>query len=91
MTKPSTVKVATTRLSEGIAILKKLLEVGITETEPGYKETKRLVTDWFRATGTEADKSAEHTILFPRHGRKGILMLPVREGRLATYVLKVDT
>lgn len=85
---PPPSKPATERLSEGITILNKLKEVGIADTDPGYQETKALINAWARAAGTPDDSSAQHTIMFPRFSRKGILMLPVRAGRQATYVLK---
>ncbi len=87
---PPPVKSAAERLTEGLTILRKLQEVGIVESEPGYQETKRLINAWVRAVGTPEDAGAEHTILFPRYGRRGVMLLPVRAGRIATYALKVD-
>ena len=85
---PPPCKSSIERLNEGIVILNKLKEVGIADTDPGYQQTKALIIAWTKAAGTPDDASAEHIIPFPRFGRKGVLMLPVRAGRQATYVLK---
>ena len=71
------------RLQETITILKKLQEVGIHDTDPGYKQVKELMTAWVK----EGEASA-HKIEFPRHGRRGELVLPWRAGRAATLALK---
>jgi hypothetical protein len=71
------------RLSETITILKKLQEVGIADTDPGYQQIKSYMSAW--VTSGEA---ASYKVEFPRHGRRGELVLPGRAGRTATLSLK---
>ncbi len=71
------------RLKETITILKKLQEVGIAETDPGYTESKRLMSEWVREGA-----AATHRIEFPRHGRYAELVLPWRADRAASLLLK---
>jgi hypothetical protein len=72
------------RVKETVTILKKLQEVGIATTEPGYVEVKTLMTAWINDGGQHT-----HTVEFPRYGRKGTLVLPARAGRTASLMLKV--
>ncbi len=71
------------RLKETITILKKLKEVGIVETEPGYQEVKRLMSKW-----VHDGESASYKVEFPRYGRRADLVLPARADRAATINLK---
>ena len=73
------------RLSETVTILKKLQEVGITDSEPGYLQVKSLMTAWVKS---EATTTADHRVEFPRHGRRGDLVLPWRAGRSASLNLR---
>jgi hypothetical protein len=72
------------RVKETVTILKKLQEVGIPTTEPGYLETKALMDTWIREGGRQ-----EHTVFFPRFDRRGELTLPARAGQSASLLLKV--
>lgn len=72
------------RLQETITILKKLQEIGIPETDPGYMEAKAALSSW-----VQTGESANHTILFARHSRRGTLVLPRRAGVAASFLLKV--
>ena len=72
------------RVRETVTILKKLQEVGIADSDPGYKQVKELMTAWV-ATG----EAASHTIDFYRAGRRGELVLPRRADRAAGLALKV--
>jgi hypothetical protein len=71
------------RLKETITILKKLQEVGIAETEPGYTESKRLMSKWIHD-----GEAATHYVEFPRYGRRAELVLPSRADRAASLLLK---
>jgi len=72
------------RVKETVTILKKLQEVGIAATEPGYVQVKSHMDDWIKHGGQHT-----HEIQFPRYGRKGELVLPSRAGRTATLSLKM--
>ncbi len=71
------------RLRETITILKKLQEVGIPETDPGYVEAKEKLSTW-----VQGGEAAQYTIVFARHSRKGILVLPRKAGVAASFLLK---
>jgi hypothetical protein len=72
------------RVKETVTILKKLQEVGIAPTEPGYVQVKNHMDDWIKNGGRHT-----HEIHFPRYGRVGELVLPSRAGRTATLSLKM--
>jgi hypothetical protein len=71
------------RLQETITILKKLQDIGIPETDPGYVEAKVALTSW-----VQTGESASHTILFARFSKRGTLVLPRRAGVAASFLLK---
>lgn len=73
------------RLRETVTILKKLQEVGIADTDLGYIQVKTYMSAWVSATTLE---SAAYKLDFPRHGRKGELVLPSKAGRAASLSLK---
>ena len=75
------------RLKETIALLKRLQEAGIHESDPGYTEIKRLMSEWVRAETIEG--VAKHTVEFPRYGRQAFLVLPKRADRAAEITLKM--
>jgi len=74
---------AADRIKDTVTILKKLQEVGIATTEPGYIQVKAHMDDWIKNGGKHV-----HEIQFPRYGRKGELVLPSRSGRTASLFLK---
>jgi hypothetical protein len=76
------VKPKAERVKEAINILKKLKELGIADTDPGYKETKEHLDTWIQGGDTWVGK-----ILFERYGRRAELVLPTREGRIASMKL----
>ena len=71
------------RVQEAVQILKKLKEIGIPATDPGYIETKSVLDTWI-TEGVE--RKAE--ILFRRYGRIGYLTIPAYKPAVATYRLK---
>jgi hypothetical protein len=71
------------RLRETITLLKKLQEVGISETDEGYLDAKAKLTAWV-ADG----EAAQYTIVFARYSRRGELVLPRRAGVAASFTLK---
>jgi hypothetical protein len=80
---PPAAKAKEERLKETITILKKLQEVGIADTDPGYTESKRLMSKWIHD-----GEAATHRVEFPRHGRTAELVLPWRADRAASLHLK---
>lgn len=80
---PAPDKTKEDRVKETVTILRKLQEVGIADTDPGYKQVKELMTAWV-ATG----EASSHTVDFYRAGRRGELTLPRRADRAAGLALK---
>ena len=67
------------RVRESVTILKKLMEVGITSMDPGYKQVKGHLDKWI-ADG----EYAEYKLEFARYGRRGELILPKRKEKPAS-------
>lgn len=74
------------RVKEAVTLLKKLQEVGIPATDPGYRQCKEKIDLWI-----QEGKSASYQIEFPRHGRKGELVLPMRQGIPPSLNLRAPT
>lgn len=72
------------KLQETIHILRKLKEMGIVDTEPGYVLAKKVLEEWMRG-----EDSRHEYIEFPRYGRRLELILPVRQDRQPTAVFRV--
>lgn len=72
------------RVKEGVALIRKMLEIGIVETEPGYTAMKARVDAWIKK-----DEAWTGKIDFVRYGRRAYVNLPMRVGSEATAVLKV--
>jgi hypothetical protein len=81
--KPS-VKPVAERLKEGVTLLRKILDLGIVETEPGYVTIKERIDAWVRRDEAWSGKAD-----FVRYGRRAYVNLPLRAGCEATAVLKV--
>jgi hypothetical protein len=73
------------RVSEGMTIIRKLLDVGVEATNPGFRAVKSAVSTWI-ADGKPATLSR---IDFGRLDRVGELVLTRRQGAEPTLVLKV--
>jgi hypothetical protein len=70
------------RVQEAVTLLKKLKELGIHVSDPGYKEAKTLLDEWIK-TG----EPSEHIFWFARYGRKAEIKLPKRVEQAATLRL----
>ncbi len=70
------------RVLEAVTLLKKLKELGIVVSDPGYKQAKGFLDTWIQ-DGEEAN----HEFWFPRYGRKAVIDLPKRVERAATLKL----
>jgi hypothetical protein len=81
-TKPE-IKPKAERVSEAVTLLKKLQEVGIAATTPGYVEVKKHIDDWILR-----DIPFTGKIDFHLHSRRGELILPTKPGTVANMLLK---
>jgi hypothetical protein len=73
------------RLAEVVTLLKKLINVGIPVTDPGYKQCKAIMDAWITDTTTDNVKEEIH---FMRYGRVGHLSLFSESGKNPVFVLK---
>jgi hypothetical protein len=71
------------RLKEGVTLLLKLREVGITDTEPGFQELKAKISEW-----TKSEDAWSGEIEFARYGRYANVILPSKPGVVASMTLK---
>ena len=69
------------RVSHAVSLLKKLIKVGIPQTDPGYALTKKALDKWI-ADGEPIETQIE----FARYGRVGHLSLFADKS--PTFVLK---
>jgi hypothetical protein len=84
MGKPVVYKTKVERVRESVEILRKLKDLGVSVSEPGYVATKQLLDTWIAEGETR-----EERIEFPRYGRRLDLVLPAREGRAVQAVFRV--
>jgi len=71
------------RVKESVNILKKLKDLGIPETDPGYTGTKKVLDEWIF---DGESKTAE--VGFPRAGRIAHIFLPSMTNQKISVVLK---
>lgn len=83
---PAAEKPKEERLKETITLLKKLQEVGIPKTDPGYAEIQAKMTAWVNMGPQDS-----FTIDFVRVARRAEVVLPRRADRAASINLKVVT
>ena len=72
------------RLKEGVTLLKKLRDLGIGDTDPGYKEMKVRIDEWVKG-----EDGWTGTVDFVRWGRRAFVILPRILKREAVCNLKV--
>ena len=72
------------RVREGIALLKKIQEVGIDKSDDGFKELQSKISDWVKTGDPWAGK-----IKFPLYNRVAEVLLPRKSSAVASLVLKV--
>ena len=73
------------KMTETIRLLKQVLDLGIAETDPGYQDLKKHLTDWVKSEDMHVK---EHIVEFYRYGRKGTLTLPWKSGKSCEFLLK---
>jgi hypothetical protein len=71
------------RLAETMDLLRKLQEVGVAQTDPGFNEIKAHLSAWVKD-----GQAAAHKVLLPRQLKRAEMILPARAGRQPTLVLK---
>ncbi len=76
------VKSKADRVKEAITLLTKLKELGIPDTEPGYKQTKEHIDTWINGGDAWSGR-----VDFPRFGRRAELILPARADRISSMKL----
>ena len=67
-----------------MTLLRKIRDLGIAETEPGYVVMKEHVDAWIKRDEAWSGKAD-----FVRYGRRAYVTLPMKPGCEATAVLKV--
>lgn len=72
------------RVKETLTILKQLLDLGISQADPSYKEIKTRFDEWIQTGEYWAG-----SIHLARYGRRADIELPRRSGRSASLNLKV--
>jgi hypothetical protein len=81
--KEKPVKAQEERLKESMYLLQQLRELGIAQTEPGYKELSGKLNDWIKG-----GPSWSGTIDFHRFNRRARVILPTRPGVVSTCQLQ---
>lgn len=79
-----TSKTRAERATEGIEILKKLRNLGVSQYDLGFIDTKALITKWI-----QEGETIQEVVSFPRHGRRLELLLPKRAIHAAKAAFKV--
>ncbi len=71
------------RVRDVVEILQNLKSAGISDQDLGYQDTKKVLDDWIKSGETWQGK-----VDFPRHGRYLEMILPWRQDRKCTVVLR---
>jgi hypothetical protein len=72
------VKPTSERLSESMEILQKIKDLGIADSDPGYKALSAHFNDWIRGGETFVG-----TVDFIRWNRRAKVLLPTKPGAIA--------
>lgn len=80
---PKPTKTFAERVRDAVEILQNLKNIGITDQDVGYQQTKQVLDDWIKSGETYVGK-----VDFPRHGRYLELLLPARQDRKCVSVLR---
>ena len=72
------------RVIEGVTLLKKLHELGVHGYVAGLDELKATISTW-----VDGGPAWSGSIQFPSFGRVAELVLPERDGRVATLAFKI--
>lgn len=75
---PKPVKPTVERIKESLVILKKIQELGISDTDPGYKALSAHFNDWVKGGET-----FQGTVDFYRWNRRAKVLLPTKPGAIA--------
>jgi hypothetical protein len=72
-------KTITSRVKESVELISKFKELGVADSEPGLTELRTRMNEWIRGGPVWTGR-----IEFPRYDRYAEVMLPDREGRIAS-------
>lgn len=72
------------RVKEGIELLRKLQEIGVSQYTVGWKEVQDAISTWVREGIAWQGK-----IPFPTKGRVAEIVLPMRSGRVANMWFRI--
>ena len=75
---PKPVKPIAERIKESMEILKKIQELGISDTDPGYKALSAKFNEWIRGGDTFVGN-----VDFYRWNRRAKVLLPTKPGAIA--------
>ncbi len=72
-------KTIASRVKESVELVSKFKELGVADTEPGLVELRTRMNEWIRGGSAWTGR-----IEFPRYDRYAEVVLPDREGRIAS-------
>lgn len=81
------IKPRSERIKEAVDILLKIKQTGISDKDPGFGETKKILDSWIAEADTSGD-GWQGKIDYPRYGRVLEMILPGRQGRIPTTILR---
>lgn len=84
---PKSIKTRLERITDAVLILSKLKQAGISDKDPGFIETKKVLDSWI-ANAETTGEGWEGKVEYPRYGRVLEMILPSRQGRVPTTVLR---
>lgn len=72
-------KTTASRVKESVELLNKFKELGVSEAEPGLVQIRQKMNEWIRGGAAWAGR-----IEFPRYDRYAEIVLPDRDGKVAS-------
>jgi len=72
-------KTTASRIKESVELISKFKELGVSESEPGLVQMRQVMNEWIRGSASWSGR-----IEFPRYDRYAEIVLPDREGKVAS-------
>ena len=72
-------KTTASRVKESIELINKFKELGVSESEPGLVQMRQQMNEWIRGGAAWSGR-----IEFPRYDRYAEIVLPDRDGKVAS-------